>query len=155
MRCLWLWGDFGQPVSWSSGLCSFVAGWIWLEVESHPATSPPRRALLTIRHHSRQVFQLLGQTHLTPGENYSCVVPYSICWLSILTLCPPPGSGWLFVPRTHGFPIAAPGRPFGIMAVILAWSMALQRDPGRRWFHCFYREAHWNVGHWVEKLSSY
>ena len=114
MRCLRFWGDFGQPVSWSSGLCSFVAGWIWLEVESHPATSPPRRALLTIRHHSRQVFQLLGQTHLTPGENYSCVVPYSICWLSILTLCPPPGSGWLFVPRTHGFPIAAPGRPFGV-----------------------------------------
>ena len=26
MRCLWFWGDFGQPVSWSSGLCSFVAG---------------------------------------------------------------------------------------------------------------------------------
>ena len=25
MRCLWIWGDFGQPVSWSSGLCSFVA----------------------------------------------------------------------------------------------------------------------------------
>ena len=21
-----VWGDFGQPVSWSSGLCSFVAG---------------------------------------------------------------------------------------------------------------------------------
>ena len=26
MRCLWFWGDFGQPVSWSSGLCSFIAG---------------------------------------------------------------------------------------------------------------------------------
>ena len=26
MRCLWFWGDFGQPVSWSSGLCSFVSG---------------------------------------------------------------------------------------------------------------------------------
>ena len=26
MRCLWFWGDFGQPVSWSSGLCSCVAG---------------------------------------------------------------------------------------------------------------------------------
>ena len=26
MRCLWFWGDFGQPVSWSSGLRSFVAG---------------------------------------------------------------------------------------------------------------------------------
>ena len=26
MRCLWLWGDFGQPVYWSSGLCSCVAG---------------------------------------------------------------------------------------------------------------------------------
>ena len=25
MRCLWFCGDFGQPVSWSSGLCSFVA----------------------------------------------------------------------------------------------------------------------------------
>ena len=25
MRCLWFWGDFGQPVSWSSGLCSCVA----------------------------------------------------------------------------------------------------------------------------------
>ena len=30
MRCLWFWGDFGQPVSWSSGLCSFVAGRICL-----------------------------------------------------------------------------------------------------------------------------
>ena len=30
MRCLWFWGDFGQPVSWSSGLCSFVAGeFVW------------------------------------------------------------------------------------------------------------------------------
>ena len=26
MRCLWFWGDFGQPVSWRSGLCSCVAG---------------------------------------------------------------------------------------------------------------------------------
>ena len=26
MRCLWFWGDFEQPVSWSSGLCSCVAG---------------------------------------------------------------------------------------------------------------------------------
>ena len=26
MRCLWFGGDFGQPVSWSSGLCSCVAG---------------------------------------------------------------------------------------------------------------------------------
>ena len=26
MRCLWFWGNFGEPVSWSSGLCSFVAG---------------------------------------------------------------------------------------------------------------------------------
>ena len=26
MRCLLFWGDFGQPVSWSSGFCSFVAG---------------------------------------------------------------------------------------------------------------------------------
>ena len=26
MRCLWFWGDFGQPVYWSSGLCSCVAG---------------------------------------------------------------------------------------------------------------------------------
>ena len=26
MRCLWFWGDFGQPVCLSSGLCSFVAG---------------------------------------------------------------------------------------------------------------------------------
>lgn len=79
-----------------------------------PHHLPLRRALLTIRHHSRQVFQLLGQTRLTPGENYSCVVPYSICRLCILTLCPPPGSGWLLAPRTRGFPIAAPGRPFGV-----------------------------------------
>ena len=26
MRCLWFWGNFGQPVSWSSGLCSCVTG---------------------------------------------------------------------------------------------------------------------------------
>ena len=26
MRCLWFWADFGQPVSWSSGLCSCVDG---------------------------------------------------------------------------------------------------------------------------------
>ena len=24
MRCLWFGGDFGQPVSWSSGLCSLL-----------------------------------------------------------------------------------------------------------------------------------
>ena len=24
MRCLWFWGDFGLPVSWSSGLCSLL-----------------------------------------------------------------------------------------------------------------------------------
>ena len=26
MRCQWVWSDFGQPVYWSSGLCSCVAG---------------------------------------------------------------------------------------------------------------------------------
>ena len=26
MRCQWVWSDFGQPVYWSSGLCSRVAG---------------------------------------------------------------------------------------------------------------------------------
>ena len=26
MRCQWFGGNFGQPVYWSSGLCSFVAG---------------------------------------------------------------------------------------------------------------------------------
>ena len=26
MRCLWFCGDFGQPIYWSSGLCSCVAG---------------------------------------------------------------------------------------------------------------------------------
>ena len=24
MGCLWFWGDFGLPVSWSSGLCSLL-----------------------------------------------------------------------------------------------------------------------------------
>ena len=26
MRCQWFWSNFGQPVYWSSGLCSCVAG---------------------------------------------------------------------------------------------------------------------------------
>ena len=26
MRCQWFWSKFGQPVYWSSGLCSCVAG---------------------------------------------------------------------------------------------------------------------------------
>ena len=30
MRCPWVWSDFGQPVYWSSGLCSCVAGeFVW------------------------------------------------------------------------------------------------------------------------------
>ena len=26
MRCQWVWSNFGQPVYWSSGLCSCVTG---------------------------------------------------------------------------------------------------------------------------------
>ena len=87
------------------------------------------------------------------GKNDSCVAltplagsPSSPCahpWL------------WLAVhkPRGCGFPIPAPGRSSRITALILAGTTALQRDPRRRWFYCFYREAHWNVGHWVSELN--
>lgn len=70
----WDWGIAPRPASaagaegaslipsWA-GAVGGAGGWV------SPPHLPQRRALLIIRHHSKKVFQLLGQTRLTPGEN--------------------------------------------------------------------------------------
>ena len=70
------------------------------EVDSHSATSPhgvpsPSGTILG------KSSSFWNRCVWHQGKNYSCVVPSSTCLLSSLTLCPPPGSGWLFASPAH------------------------------------------------------
>ena len=99
-----------------------------------------------------QKHQLLRQMCLTPGEKRQLCGPL----LHLLALHPHPVlTPWLWLavhkPRGCGFPIPAPGRSSRITALILAGTMALQRDPRRRLIPLLLQRSTsecWTLGGW-------